>query len=41
LQEEWKQKREAEKAAREAEVEARMQKWLADAAKKKASEGGQ
>ena len=33
-QEEWRKKKEDEKAAKEAEIEARMQKWLADAAKK-------
>eukprot|EP00281_Chroomonas_sp_CCMP1168_P032501 CAMPEP_0206243574 /NCGR_PEP_ID=MMETSP0047_2-20121206/17678_1 /ASSEMBLY_ACC=CAM_ASM_000192 /TAXON_ID=195065 /ORGANISM="Chroomonas mesostigmatica_cf, Strain CCMP1168" /LENGTH=240 /DNA_ID=CAMNT_0053668699 /DNA_START=12 /DNA_END=734 /DNA_ORIENTATION=+ len=39
-QEEWKRKKDQERAAEDAEVEARMQKWLADAAAKKA-QGGQ
>jgi hypothetical protein len=30
LQEEWRRKKDEEKAARDAEVEARMQKWLAE-----------
>ncbi len=37
LQEEWRKKKEEEKAAKEAEIEARMQKWMADAAAKKAA----
>jgi len=37
---EWRKQKEEERAKQEDEVEARMQKWLADAAAKKAA-GGQ
>lgn len=39
-QEEWRKQKDAERAQEDAEVEARMQKWLAEAAAKKAA-GGQ
>jgi hypothetical protein len=41
LQIEWNRKRDAERAQQESETEARMAQWMAEAAAKKAAEGGQ
>ena len=41
LQVEWNRKRDAERAQQESETEARMAQWMAEAAAKKAAEGGQ